>query len=159
MHQIKKINPPSAVSLFEGLPGFIHAVVTDSRGKTVAQSDSPFEHAITLEIRKYDRHFTGALVHEGFSGFISPASPAHPGEVVVAYMSGLGPVDRGSVGPGFRCSFDAVEGEITDVRLEPAFPGFYYVNIRAPNLSSGLASLDCGWDTATRASTTISIGP
>ena len=61
--------------------------------------------------------------------------------------------------PGFRCSFDAVEGEITDVRLEPAFPGFYYVNIRVPNLSSGLASLDCGWDTATRASTTISIGP
>src|SRR2546430_17529007 len=42
VHQIKKINPPSAVSMFEGLPGFFHAVVTDSKGKTLAQSDTPF---------------------------------------------------------------------------------------------------------------------
>jgi hypothetical protein len=41
-HRIKKINPPGAVSMFEGLPGFFHEVLTDSSGKTVSQSDTPF---------------------------------------------------------------------------------------------------------------------
>jgi hypothetical protein len=41
-HRIKKINPPSAANMFEGLPGFFHAVVIDSTGTTVSQSDSAF---------------------------------------------------------------------------------------------------------------------
>src|SRR5258707_290108 len=94
----------------------------------------------------------------GFWGILLPAvvSPAHPGEVIVAYMTGLGPVDdNGEVKSGFSCSFDSAQGDILYAGLAPGLTGSYQVNIRVPNLHSSLASLFCGWDPVTRARATV----
>jgi uncharacterized protein (TIGR03437 family) len=128
--------------------------------QAIAQSDSPFEHAIDLEVREYDPQFElGVLLHDNFRS-ITSSSPAHPGEVIVAYMTGLGPVDDdGGLKPGFNCSFDSTQAEILYAQLAAGLTGAYQVNIRVPNLNSDFASLSCGWDLATRASTAVWLAP
>jgi len=86
--------------------------------QAIVQTDSPFEHGINLEVRILDPQFVGYpdafLNHQGFTGPITLAAPTHPGEVIVAYMTGLGPVDStGQVtAPGFTCRFDSVPGTL-----------------------------------------------
>lgn len=42
VHTIRTIRPPSAVNMFEGLPGFFHVVLSNAKGKAVSQSDVGF---------------------------------------------------------------------------------------------------------------------
>ena len=128
--------------------------------QAIAQSDSPFEHAIDLNVRERDPQFeAGIVLHDDYRT-ITSGSPAHPGEVIVAYMTGLGPVDdNGEVKSGFSCSFDSAQGDILYAGLAPGLTGSYQVNIRVPNLHSSLASLFCGWDPVTRARATVWLGP
>jgi uncharacterized protein (TIGR03437 family) len=81
-------------------------------------------------VRAYDPQFElGILLHDDYR-FITSTSPAHPGEVIVAYLTGLGPVDdSGAVKPGFGCSFDSAPGEILYAGLVPGLTGSYQVNI------------------------------
>ena len=119
--------------------------------QAIVQTDSPFEDGIDLEVREFDPQFVGYptafLAHQNFAGAITSTAPAQPGEVIVAYMTGLGPVD--STGqlttPGFTCSFDGVTGTLMYAGAAPGFTGFYQVNVTAPNLSPRSASLECGW--------------
>ena len=119
--------------------------------QAVVQTDSPFEDGIDLEVKEFDPQYVGYptafLSHQNFAGAITSTAPAQPGEVILAYMTGLGPVD--STGqlttPGFTCSFDGVPGTLVYAGAAPGFTGFYQVNLTVPNLSPRSASLECGW--------------
>ena len=132
--------------------------------QVIVTSDSPFEHGIDLEVRQYDPRFldygtgVGLLYHSDFDSDISQANPARAGEVIVAYMTGLGPVDNNRlVSAGFQCRFDVTPVEVLYAGLAPQFLGFYQVNIRVPVLGSvDLApSLSCGWDVTRQAATRV----
>jgi uncharacterized protein (TIGR03437 family) len=136
--------------------------------QAVVQTDSPFEHGIDLEVQEFDPQYAGYpgafLHHQDFSG-VTQAAPAHPGETIVTYMTGLGPVDStGQVTrPGFTCFFDGVAGTVLYAGLAPGFTGFYQVNVSVPNVSPRQATLSCGWGAAMDlpslfASTTVWIG-
>ena len=133
--------------------------------QVVVQNDSPFEHGLNLEVRKLDPQFVGYptafLEHQGFAGPVTEGSPTHPGETIVAYMTGLGPV--GASGqltmPGFACRFDGVPGTVSYAGLAPGYTGFYQVNVPVPELSPRLISLACGWDVEALSSfTTVWVG-
>ena len=87
--------------------------------QVIVTSDSPFEHGIDLQVRQYDPRFldygagVGLLYHSDFDSDISQGNPARAGEVIVAYMTGLGPVDNnGLVSAGFQCRFDVTPVEV-----------------------------------------------
>jgi uncharacterized protein (TIGR03437 family) len=107
---------------------------------------------------------TGIFVHQGFSGLVTPESPARAGEVVTAYALGLGavtpPVPTGAATPldqlyrlsePFACyqgSAD-IDGPPLDVLfagLAPGMIGVYQVNIHLPDpLPAGpILLLNCG---------------
>jgi uncharacterized protein (TIGR03437 family) len=104
---------------------------------------------------------TAFLAHQNFAGAITSTAPAQPGEVIVVYMTGLGPVDpTGQLTmPGFTCSFDGVPGTLVYAGAAPGFTGFYQVNVTVPNLSPRSVSLGCGWPAESlSASTPVWIG-
>lgn len=104
------------------------------------------------------------LVHQDFSSLLTDLSPAQPGEVITAYMLGLGAaspsIATGSITPAdrlysltapFACyqGFAFDNGPALDVPfagLAPGMLGIYQVNIRMPDpLPSGSQlSLNCG---------------
>jgi uncharacterized protein (TIGR03437 family) len=132
---------------------------------------SPFDGCkVTLSISGFSPYFlpestgTAIFVHQGFSGLVTPESPAHAGEVVTAYALGLGavspPVPTGAATPldqlyrlsqPFACyqgSAD-VDGPPLDVLfagLAPGMIGVYQVNIRMPDPlpSDPVFLLNCG---------------
>jgi dipeptidyl aminopeptidase/acylaminoacyl peptidase len=130
--------------------------------QAIVASGSPFEHAFNLEVKQYDPSFVlgdSLLVHQNFKGLITQSSPAHSGEEMVTYMTGLGPVDgSGIVKPGFHCGFNGVPADVLYAGLAPQFVGFYQVNIRVPDLRTGSAFLNCGWDQSTQAYASVWVG-
>jgi uncharacterized protein (TIGR03437 family) len=131
--------------------------------QAVVQTASPFESAVTLTVQQYDPQFVagGLVVHGDFSGPISSTSPAHPGEVIVTYMTGLGPVDQNGLltKPGFFCDVESVAANVLYAGLAPGYLGTYQLNIQVPNVSDSAPSLTCGWDPLTEAVTSIWLGP
>lgn len=129
----------------------------------IVSSTTPFEHGIDLEVRLYDPQFPtvpGSLIHGDFTRLVSQYSPARPGEIVVAYMTGLGPVDAtGMVAPGFGCRMDALEAPVLYAGLAPGLRGFYQVNIRVPAIPALTPTLTCGWDAERRASMPAWVAP
>ena len=101
-------------------------------------------------------------VHQDFSGPITPESPAHPGEYVQFYMTGLGPVappvPTGGPGPVFplswttaplQCTFAGVtaDADVPFAGLAPGLAGYYQVSVRVPEgveTSNGFTSILCG---------------
>ena len=87
---------------------------------------------------------------------MSPIDPAKAGEVIVGYMSGLGPVDNnGLVGAGFQCRFDAVPAEVQYAGLAPGFTGFYQVNVRVPSPPPLSSTATCGFDSSRQATASV----
>jgi uncharacterized protein (TIGR03437 family) len=117
------------------------------------ESDAPFEFApVTLQVKQYDPAFGQFVLHEGFTGVVSDASPAAPGELVTVYMTGLGPIEtNGGIRPGFRCLFNATMADVEYAGAAPGYSGFYQVNVRLPNVRTRPAILSCGWDEKTQA--------
>jgi uncharacterized protein (TIGR03437 family) len=131
--------------------------------QAVVQTASPFESAVTLTVQQYDPQFVagGSVFHGDFSGPISSISPAHPGEVIVTYMTGLGPVDQNGLltKPGFFCDVDSVPANVLYAGLAPGYLGTYQLNIQVPDVSDSAPSLTCGWDALTEAATSLWLGP
>jgi uncharacterized protein (TIGR03437 family) len=131
--------------------------------RAIVQTASPFESAVTLTVQQYDPQFVagGLVFHGDFSGPITSTSPAHTGEVIVAYMTGLGPVDQNGLltKPGFFCRFDSVPADVQYAGLAPGYLGTYQINIEVPSLADSAPSLTCGWDALTEAGTSIWLGP
>ena len=133
----------------------------------IVQTTSPFEAAISLTVQQYDPQFvtdgngSALLYHGNFSGPVDAAAPAQAGEVVVAYMTGLGPVDQNGMlsKPGFFCRFDFTQANLSYVGLAPGLTGFYQVNVEVPDLSEASGTLTCGWDVSTEASAGFTLGP
>jgi uncharacterized protein (TIGR03437 family) len=89
--------------------------------------------------------------HQGFSGLVTWAQPARPGEIIHFYMTGLGPVDPpvplGSAAPSnppaavttsFACSFSDFKGgsaplPVLFAGLAPGFVGVYQVSVLLPD--------------------------
>jgi uncharacterized protein (TIGR03437 family) len=148
----------------------------DARPGTTATlslpSASPFNGCVALQVPVQARapfFFIGSsgdflLAHQDFSGLVTTASPAQPGEVITAYALGLGGVSptiaTGVVTPTdrlyplnwpFACyqSIASDNGPALDVPfagLAPGMTGIYQVNIRMPDpLPSGTRmSINCG---------------
>jgi uncharacterized protein (TIGR03437 family) len=119
--------------------------------QTVVQTDSLFEDGLNLEVRTYAPEFFLAdspiFYHLGMSGVVTQTAPAHPGEVIVGYMTGLGPVDSGGqiTRSGFTCVLGSVPADIQYAGLAPGYPGFYQINFTVPNVPYGSTPVSCGW--------------
>jgi uncharacterized protein (TIGR03437 family) len=89
--------------------------------------------------------------HGDFSGLVTPVDPAHPGEILHFYMTGLGPVEplveTGAPSPSdpparavlsFECHLAALPGsgaiplDVLFAGLAPTFTGYYQVSVRLP---------------------------
>jgi uncharacterized protein (TIGR03437 family) len=134
------------------------------------QSDGPFESAMLwgpVEVSSFApnwflaNNYVAAL-HEDFSGPITPANPAHPGEIIHAYGNGFGPVapepplgQPASANPlsrtttpivcGLGDSSSFVSGEMTFSGLAPGWIGLYQFDILLPARPAGAdVYLICG---------------
>lgn len=134
------------------------------------QSDGPFESAMLfgpVQVSAFDPtwftngHLVAAL-HQDFSGPITAANPAHPGEIIHAYGFGFGPVTpepplgkAASVNPlsrtttplacGLANSQTFVPGQIWYAGLAPGWIGLYQLDIRLPSPPPGSGvDLVCG---------------
>jgi len=130
---------------------------------TVFLASGGFESAINLQIHQLLPQFiyNGLLNHANFQP-ISSASPALAGEALVAFMTGLGPVNaNGLLQNELGCLFDNQATDILYAGLSPAYPGIYQVNLRLPSSLTRSASLICRFpsDPAYYAQADVAIGP
>jgi uncharacterized protein (TIGR03437 family) len=123
------------------------------------KSDSPLEEVFPAEIHSASPRFLSfwdagilpnlslytVVVHGDYSGFVNQASPAHLGEVVNFYMTGLGAVTpavpTGAVSPSDPPAVVTAGVHVTALRQEipivfaglaPAMTGVYLLSIRLP---------------------------
>lgn len=123
--------------------------------------DSPFETApqtvdvLTLAPNIFETvdpvngyEFYSIAVHQDWSGLVTPASPAHSGEVITLYFNGLGPVTpavaTGEAAPAqnlarltqpLRCQFwDSTPNDsaVYFAGLAPGMVGVYQVSLQVP---------------------------
>jgi len=120
---------------------------------------------------------TGAIFHSDYT-VVSSASPAKPGEAVLVYVNGLGPVtpgvsdgaaapssplsksvETGDVGIYLYDGNSFVPASVLFAGLAPGFAGLYQVNFTVPRsgLSNGEASIYFETDEAENAMATISL--
>jgi len=129
----------------------------------VITASGGFESVIHLQIHRLLPQFVynGLLTHADFQP-VSTASPAFAGEALVAFMTGLGPVDaNGLLQNQLGCLFDNQSTNILYAGLSPAYPGIYQVNLRLPSSLTRSASLICRFpsDPAYYAQADVAIGP
>ncbi len=145
--------------------GWPNAVLTE-------QPEGPFESAMLWAFPAQVSHFAlewyfadnhVAALHQDFSGPITPANPAHPGEIIHAYGSGFGPVapqpalgQRASANPlsrittPFVCGLEGDDSKLTSATilfagLAPGWIGLYQFDISLPARPAGAdAYLVCG---------------
>jgi uncharacterized protein (TIGR03437 family) len=110
-----------------------------------------FEHGIDINVKRYDPQFGPVIAHEDFRSIVTSSDPARPGEALIAWMGGLGPVDESGrlLRGGFTCRADATDARVEYAGLSPAFPGTYQVNVRVPE-GGPFSALTCGWDIDTQ---------
>ena len=97
---------------------------------------------------------TAAIQHSADFSLVTRSNPAHPGEVIIVYATGLGKVSpavasgTAASGPaavapncgGFSTSSTPPFGPILYAGLTPGFVGLYQMNIQLPqNLPAGIA--------------------
>ena len=99
------------------------------------------------------------LAHQDFRAAVTSENPAHPGEIVHAYATGLGPVTPEAVTgvpapldklfrltDPFDCQTDSRPMEVLFAGLAPGMIGIYQVSIRLPDsLPVGTLYLSCGF--------------
>lgn len=110
-----------------------------------------------------DPYYAKAL-HEDFQSPITPDSPAHPGETVHFYLTGLGPLDQplvtGAPGPSspplhplaqLSCALNSFFPDMVPVlTYAPGMIGIYQADIPIPaHVDPGLARLFCAWSNST----------
>lgn len=99
---------------------------------------------------------SGAIQHATDYSLVTPQNPAEPGEVIIVYVTGLGPVrpavDTGSAatGPsaiiGSYTSPTVNVGDVLYAGLTPGAPGLYQMNVRlARDLPSGVTQMYITW--------------
>ncbi len=122
-----------------------------------ADPASPFEQATPIQPVAAAPQFLG-VVHQDFRGAPTSSDPAHPGEIMAFYMTGLGPVSP-QVATGLPAPLDILSnaqlplscqwnvfgngpvGEVLFAGLAPGQIGVYQVNVRvAANLDYGQLS-------------------
>jgi uncharacterized protein (TIGR03437 family) len=141
--------------------------------------DSPFETApqtvdvLTLAPNIFETvdpvnayEFYSIAVHQDWSGLVTPASPAHSGEVITLYFNGLGPVtpavatgeaapadNLARVNPAFRCQFwDSTpnDSQIYFAGLAPGMVGVYQVSLQVPaGLRMSPVTINCDFGVGT----------
>jgi uncharacterized protein (TIGR03437 family) len=139
--------------------------------EVVAPSSSPFESPAPFEVRissfapEFVSGFTSGLegtgigqvlvaAHQDWSGLVTPASPARPGEYVHAYGFGLGQtspeVPYGSAAPAREplarlvSPFSCDPVEVTYQGIAPNLAGIYQFDFRVPmNVQAGILTLRC----------------
>jgi len=155
------------------------ATATDaSPVEVVAPSSSPFESPgpFAAHIAAFAPEFVAGFLsglegtgvgsvlvaaHQDWSGLVTPASPARPGEYVHAYGFGLGPtspaVPYGNAAPAgeplarLTSPFSCDPVEVSYQGLAPNFAGIYQFDFRVPlNAASGILTMRC-----TQGATTI----
>jgi len=62
---------------------------------------------------------------------------------------------NGLTRPGFTCTIDGLVAPVEYAGATPEYKGAYQVNIRVPSLRTSNATLTCGWDADTQASTNV----
>lgn len=121
--------------------------------RILATSDAPYESAISTTVVSTDPQFS-AIYDSKLS---RPITKAHPGDIVVAYMTGLGPADASGLVGGMQCGIGGVAVEILYAGVAPYIPGFYQLNLRIPQAPSDSNSLFCGFDANNGASTPFTV--
>jgi uncharacterized protein (TIGR03437 family) len=121
-------------------------------------NDSPFDQPLSITVVPYSpkpaTSLSGETViaHANFSALINDQSPAHPGEVVHIYFTGLGqvspPLASGAAAPVGPLSpvqqnpacQSTPASEILFAGMAPGMVGIYQVDIRLPSQASGLTN-------------------
>lgn len=119
----------------------------------VVTGTSPYEHGVGIELKERLPEFVSSLWRGDFLHPVSDADPALPGEIVIAYMTGLGrAVPQGLSEPGFGCVVRTSNGsstaEVQFVGPAPGFQGIFQVHVKIPTVRQGRGTLSCGWFTA-----------
>jgi uncharacterized protein (TIGR03437 family) len=100
-----------------------------------AGGDERFDYAIPFSVYEYSPTVL-AVIHEDFSALVTEDRPAHPGEILHLYATGLGPVDAGGrTTSAWKWTWSSPPDqpvELFYVGLAPALPGFYQVDLRLP---------------------------
>jgi uncharacterized protein (TIGR03437 family) len=115
----------------------------------------------------------GAILHTDYSG-VTASSPAKPGETVLMFLTGLGPVTPevadGAAAPSSPLSnsveaadtllfVDGVEANVLFAGLSPGLAGLYQVNFTVPSsgLTNGDASIAFDTDEALNVMSTMNV--
>jgi uncharacterized protein (TIGR03437 family) len=113
---------------------------------------SPFELlGAELKVLAYAPGLAAGPFHADWSGLVSLASPAHPGEIIHFYLTGLGPVNppvrTGTPGPSnppalvttpFQCN-----APVLFAGLAPGLIGLYQLDVQIPFAASSNFELSC----------------
>jgi uncharacterized protein (TIGR03437 family) len=113
----------------------------------------------------------GAILHADYS-VVSPTNPAHPGEIVQVFLTGLGKVNpavadgaAGAVNPLSVATAPVtvnINGETSTVfysGLAPLYPGLYQVNVQVPQSVAGDVYLNISTPSAYHSQARIFVGP
>jgi len=162
---------PATVSYVS--PTQVNAVVPDDdhQGPVSVQIRHPGGESNTVQVNMFPatpalqehplwerdgKKYVVALFPPDYQTFVGPPDlvngvvlrPAHPGETIILYALGCGPVAP-PVPPGeiptalsriiaeFRFTFDGVAAESADGFLAPGFVGLYQFNVQVPNVAPG----------------------
>lgn len=127
----------------------------------IVETDSPWVHGLELQVKAYDPQYirndggNAFLYSSDFRSINSQSSPARPGDVLVAYMTGLGDLK-----PGFGCRVEGQSADILFAGPAPGVPGFHQINVRLPRgLQAISVNLACGWEPDELTSTPVWLGP
>ena len=114
----------------------------------------------------------GAVLHADYS-LVTAARPAHPGEIVLVFLTGLGDVFptipdgapggvtqlNQTVNP-MRATIEGLEAEISYAGLAPTLSGLYQMNIKIPAMAgTGNLQLGIGGPDAFSSQVTIAVAP
>jgi uncharacterized protein (TIGR03437 family) len=139
--------------------------LTGRRSVSLASTKSPFEDRPWREIEAvtaapeflYSQNGLPLVVHEDFRGLVTQDDPAHPGEILHLYVTGLGPVSpavrTGEPAPASPLSIvteqlhvfwqgslptNMPRPEVLFAGLAPGMAGVYQVDVRTPLISPSI---------------------
>jgi uncharacterized protein (TIGR03437 family) len=164
--------------LVGGIPAPILAVAPAASGMQQINFQVPFAAASNVVELRYGGSSTfafpqtappgiftlsdgaAAIQHAADYSLVTPANPAHPGEVIIVYATGLGkvsPVVATGVAPSGPAAVVAtcgssslVPGTVLYAGLTPGAVGLYQMNVQLPqNLAAGTVAVSIGTPTCT----------
>jgi uncharacterized protein (TIGR03437 family) len=100
---------------------------------------------------------TPAVVHGADNSLVTQSNPAHPGETIVIYATGYGPVNpavpvgvAAPLSPLSRTvtpavvTFNGVDGAVQFAGLTTGYAGLYQVNVVVPPVTPGTVAVSLG---------------